>query len=173
MNNFKVGDRVEVIAAESTGGHYKNGDVFTIAKVDDDDGDMDMVEMTGMFLHPREVRLHTRTPDVITINRADLPEVTASKDHLIAGKNTFGRFLDADGHRKMALSQLAVAEYMERERDAENEAKSKLDKRRDELAKEVAKRACYVNYQNFTYEDHAPATQSVINMLIELEPDHA
>ena len=161
MNDFKVGDRVEVVAAESAGGYYKNGDVFTIAKVDDDDGDLDMVEMTDMFLHSREVRHAPAIPDLITINRADLPEVRQEGDSvvIIRGKGCiYTANHNPETARASAADFIALAEFLEaREKAAEEaaaaekEAVDKLNKRRDELAKEVAKRACYVNYQNFTY----------------------
>ena len=181
MNDFKVGDRVEVVAAESAGGYYKNGDVFTIAKVDDDDGDLDMVEMTGMFLHSREVRHAPAIPDLITINRADLPEVRQEGDSvvIIRGKGCiYTANHNPETARASAADFIALAEFLEaREKAAEEaaaaekDAAASLTKRRDELAEVVAKNAGWYVWAGTEYADHQCEAQAAIDMMIAAEAD--
>jgi hypothetical protein len=162
MNDFKAGDRVEYTGATSK---HKAGLRGTVSRahgstiyVNFDDGS----DCFGAFSYSLT---KLTAPDVITIVRADLPEVTVDGQHLLAGKNIFGRFLDADGHRKMALSQLAVAEYME----AEERTKAKPTKRRDELAKVVAKNADWVGWRGALYVNHSIEARAAIDMMIVAE----
>lgn len=171
MNDFKVGDRVRITNPSLI--HFgKTGVIATYCEIMCQPAWLVRVDGADDSCQYKETSL-TRTPDVITIDRADLPEVLDNPNGFTVGGFGYACDLTSSQRREHALRLLALAEFLEAREKTAEEAKTKLDKRRDELAKEVAKRACYVNYQNFTYEDHVPAAQSAINMLIELEPDHA
>lgn len=180
MHDFKVGDRVVYKATSVTRSSDHEGRKGVVTEIKSADAvgvgwDESSLFNRGGYLI---VNLrHLPAPDVITIDRADLPEVVVAPagHYLIAGDQR-GKHATAEGCRESARISLALAEFLEAREKAAEEAKAAekeaaelLNKRRDELAKEVAKRACYVNYQNFTYEDHVPATQAAINMFIELE----
>lgn len=125
-HDFKVGDRVEVVAEALAFGFYENGDVFTIASIDDD-GDLKMVGMTDIHIKPREVRLHA--PDVITINRSDLPEVVEDSCGWIVGGFGYSAELTSSQRREHAIRLLALAEFLGVREKAGREAAEKLTKR--------------------------------------------
>jgi hypothetical protein len=168
MNDFKVGDRVEYVGATTTRMIGKIGVVVEPPFANSGMVYFDHGGAEPYGAYSQNLR-HLPAPDVITIVRTDLPEVRVDGLHLIADKNAFGRFLDADGHRKMALSQLAVAEFLEREGASEKEAAEKLNKRRDELAKEVAKKADWVGWRGALFINHQSEAQAAIDMMIIAE----
>ena len=179
MNDFKVGDRVKYVGENP--GLLAIG-TLTVKRVHT--GWVDIEENSACGPLFENLRHVTPAPDVITIDRAELPEVTVSDFGnglvtALAQENyqpQLRRFTE-DGtgsswNLKIAYANLAVALAIEA-RDAEDAAAEKLaeeliTKRRDELAVEVAEAACYINYANFTYEDHVPATQRAIDRIIEL-----
>ena len=174
MSDFKVGDKIEVVKAGISFGDYKNGDVLTVRGIEDN-GNI-LADGVEVFLFEREVKLYTPAPDLITIDRAELPEVVESADgrDLLSGRNTFGLYLDAAGHRKMALSQLAVAEFLEaREAQAAEEEADAANKqvlltsRRDIKARDIAKRSGWSRPDTATYANQQCEVQAAIDILIE------
>lgn len=172
MHQFEVSDRVRITNPNLI--HFgKTGVIAAYCEIMCESAWLVRVDGTDDSCQYKDASL-THTPDVITINRADLPDVEVNEAGWVKSANNYLAHVDSADPttlRSIALQYLSAAEFLEaREKAAEEDAAAeKLNKRRDELAKEVAKRACYVNYQNYTYEDHVPAAQAAINMFIELE----
>lgn len=181
MHDFKVGDRVEYVGTVFAGRKGKHGVVAGIV----DSSASVRVEFDGdghdVGCWPKSLRLITPAPDVITIDRADLPEVTDVGGSLHSGTSDY--FTDpefgAAKHRRLALQQLAVAEFLEaREKAAEEvavavkEAADKLTQRRDDLANELAPR--YDTKSAPTrYDQIGTGMQRAIDRIIELEDSRA
>lgn len=181
MHDFKVGDRVTYVGPS----HDIQKLSPFIINAFYGSGNTQYVKIKGVERYEPMVsnlRHVAPAPDVITINRTDLPPVSAEYEASdFPGKDAprvalavllAAGWSSADDAVKSLRSVINGYEHsiaLDAAASAEKEAKSKLNKRRDELAKEVAKRACYVNYQDFTYEDHVSAAQAAINMFIELE----
>lgn len=134
MNDFKVGDRVQYTGNVSEAMVGKVGVVVQpphpgASMVFFNHGDD---EPYGAY---PESLTKLPAPDVITINRADLPEVTESDGSLHCGESHY--FTDpefgAAKHRQLALQQLAVAEFIEARDKAAEEAIHKRDERRADL----------------------------------------
>lgn len=134
MSDFKVGDRVTYTGRNS--GYVSStmiGWRGTVTGIENASIGVrwDSGENFGVF---RE-NIASITPDVITINRADLPEVTESGGSLCCGGSDY--FTDpefgAAKHRQLALQQLAVADFIEARDKAAEEAIRKRDERRADL----------------------------------------
>lgn len=173
MKEFKPGDRVEY-ACDHFGLH---GHRFVTIKAIY--GEWAAIEEPAVGrLALSNLRHITSAPDVITINRSDLPEVRRDGYNVtVCGRTTYiGHPDSARYYREDALRYLAIAEYLDAQdaakETAEMEAADKLAKRRDEIAREVAKRAFFVAFDSFTYQNHASLVQAAIDMIIE-EQDEA
>ena len=174
MNDFKVGDRVEYVGNVSSVMLGKVGVVVEPPFANSGMVYFDHGGAESYGAYSQSLRLITRTPDVITIDRADLPEVvvTTAGHYLIAGDQR-GKHATAEGCRESALISLALAEFLEdREKAAEEakaaekEAAEKLNKRRDDVARELAKKAGWDAPESAVYSSHLAETQYAIDMLI-------
>lgn len=169
MNDFKVGDPVKYVGTVFAERKGKHGVVAGIV----DSSASVRVEFDGdghdVGCWPKSLRLITRTPDVITIDRADLPEVVvATAGHYLIAGDQRGKHATAEGCRESALISLALAEFLEaREKAAEETAAAeKLAKRRDDVARELAKKSGWDAPESAVYSSHLAETQYAIDMLI-------
>lgn len=180
MTDFKVGDRVEVIAAEDSNG-YENGDTGTIASVRSGGFQITFDHGKTAYVYTAEVTLLAPAPDVITIDRADLPEVSEdSNGSFIVRPNgiTYPGAHTAVSARNGALDYLALAEYLEArekagkeaaEQRAAIEAKQHQDARRNKLAQDIARDADWNDWKNATFYSHQTETQEAIKRIIKAQ----
>lgn len=125
MKEFKPGDRVEYVG----GNRQHHGAVFTIVNVHDEQADVGLGNRFKPWTY--NLRHIPAAPDVITIRRSDLPEVTRSASGwLTIGDDTFTDDPTPDERRQWALEHLAIAEYLDSKaaakETAEKEAADKL-----------------------------------------------
>lgn len=167
MTEYKAGDRVEYVGPSPfrTGKHYTitgiTGIAGEYAEVDED-----------KFFTPKLANIrHATAPDVITIDRAELPEVVADGDTLECGSVIYG-CTKSNYYRSNAMHYLAIAEFLEaREKLAAEDAAAaklaaaKLAGRRDKLANKFIDGP-------ITYEYTIPAVQRAIDAYIALEDAH-
>lgn len=172
MHQFEVGDRVRITNPNLI--HFgKTGVIAAYCEIMCESAWLVRVDGTDDSCQYKDASL-TPASDLITIDRADLPEVVAAPagHYLIAGEMR-GKHATAEGCRESALISLALAEFLE-ERDkaaavAEMEAAARLTKRRDELAEAVAKNAGWSVWAGTEYADHQREAQEAIDLLIEFE----
>lgn len=111
-------------------------------------------------------------PDVLTIPRAELPEVVERDGALWADGLQYGFSLSAATHRSHALTQLAVSEFLaareKAEQDAADQHAAILNKRRDELIQQFMPEAARANNLP-TWDELNPTYQRAINYAIQLE----
>lgn len=167
MKEFKPGDRVEY-ACDHFGLH---GHRFVTIKAIY--GEWAAIEEPAVGrLALSNLRHITSAPDVITINRSDLPEVRRDGYNVtVCGRTTYiGHPDSARYYREDALRYLAIAEYLDAQdaakETAEMEAADKLAERRDEIAREVAKVRNWDKPENSTYQATPAFAKVLIDMLI-------
>lgn len=177
MNDFKVGDRVEYVGNVSSVMLGKVGVV-----VEPPFANSGMVYWSESYgADSQSLRHVTPAPSVITINRADLPEVRQEGDSvvIIRGKGCiYTANHNPETARASAADFIALAEFLEaREKaaeeaaSAEKEAAELLNKRRYELAEVVAKNAGWNVWAGTEYADHQCEAQAAIDMMIAAEAD--
>lgn len=180
MTDFKPGDRVCALSDTKTEGTVilaPPSPDFIAIKWD--------TGFENYRVHKREVR--RVIPDVLTIPRAELPEVVIKGDwvtfeetgHYVCGIRASAAEV-APALRRQAFELLAAIDYLEaREKEAdaarekaEQEAADQhaaiLNKRRDELAAELAPR-CDSNLPPNWYENVSNNLQRAIDRIIQLE----
>ena len=176
MNDFKVGDPVKYVGTVFAERKGKHGVVAGIV----DSSASVRVEFDGdgreVGCWPKSLRLITPAPDVITIDRADLTEIVVNEAGWVKADTNYLAHIDSaksSNLRLIALHYLAAVEFLEaREKAteetaaAEKEAADKLTKRRDDVARELAKKAGWDAYESAVYSSHLAETQYAIDMLI-------
>lgn len=169
MNNFKVGDPVEYVGTTSSAMIGKVGVV-----VDPPFENAGMVYFDHGGEQPYGAygqNLRRVTPDVITINRADLPEVTRVNIHGGEYLEVEGsRYHDeptAKGWRDSALRRLALAKFVDNE---SRNKKRDVEFRRIGLILKLMPEAAEANNLP-TWDDLNPTYQRAIDMIIELQDE--
>lgn len=180
MKEFKPGDRVEVI--EDFSPWFQVGMTGTVIGTDYDfacvQQDSSCAHGDGKWGIPaRRLRHIPAVPDVITIPRSDLPEVTRSASGwLTIGDDTFTDDPTPAERRRWAIEHLAIAEFLDAQaatkETAEKEAADKLAERRDEIAREVAKKGNWYDAENTGFVNMPDSTRIAIDMIIA-EQDEA
>lgn len=175
MNDFKAGDRVEYVGADRTTITRsllgKTGKVAEIKSERSIRVDWDESTLKHGVLG---TNLRLIAPDVLTIPRAELPEVVERDGALWAIGLQYGLGFPAAKHRARALAQLAVSEFLATREKAEQEAADQhaqiLNKRRDELARELFDQIEYkLHPEPFNYQDATPVVRAAIDRIIQLE----
>lgn len=172
MNDFKVGDRVKIVAPKNAT-HYDQGDIVKVISTGLSGLVIDCGDENRDFVTRDEIELAEL--DLITINRADLPEVVERDGVLSAGSGpeecTARGSENPNWLRNHANAALALADFIEaREKaaveaaTAEKEVAVKMNKRRDELLVE------FVGVDHGDWEDHVSTlSKRAIDRIIELE----
>lgn len=175
MTDFKVGDRVEYV------GTTWPSRIGQQAMVVEDQHNTTSIQIrfdgdcSDSGVRAKSIRLIAPAPDVITINRADLPEARIDGNVTVrSGTTTCHRDLESSRMRSSALERFALAEFLEaREKAAEEvaaaekESAAKLDKRRDELAE------LFTGISGKPYHFHRLDLRTAIDRIIELEASDA
>ena len=174
MHDFKVGDRVR-ITNPSLIQFGKTGVIETYCEIMCQRAWLVRIDGADDSFQYKEASL-TPAPDVITINRADLPEIVVNEAGWVKADTNYLAHIDSaksSNLRLIALHYLAAVEFLEaREKAAEEgaaaerEAAEKLNKRRDGLARELAKKAGWDAPESAVYSSHLAETQYAIDMLI-------
>ncbi|UXM90931.1 hypothetical protein [Paenarthrobacter sp. JL.01a] len=109
--------------------------------------------------------------EYLFIRRAELPEVRESahdpNSYYVGTDNVV--FTSEENARKWVMADIAVWQHIAAKEDAAREAKQALDKRRDELAREIAGEAEGDPHSQVIYKGMVKTARIAIDRIIELE----